>query len=96
MADSSFRRVVINRNATKSNIIGEEMNENMKNDIQIAFNLFKNDKGVINKLKMRTLLFSFAMYKSSPKDINDYISEVYPNQKEFTYEQLLKLVNSKL
>lgn len=95
MADN-YRRVVLNRNSTKSGLPAEEMTEDMKNDIQLAFNIYKNDKGFVNKLKMRTLLFSFAMYKSSPKDINDFIAEYYPNQEEFELEQLIRLVNSKL
>ena len=46
----------------------EEENEipsDLKNDIQLAFDLFKNEKDKISKLKLRTLLFSFVMYKNS-------------------------------
>src|SRR5688500_7419273 len=84
MADVSYRRVSINRNILKSTTAVDEMSEDLKNDLLLAYNLYKNDEGKINKLKLRTLLFSFAMYKSSPKDINDFISEYYPKQDEFT------------
>ena len=51
----------------------KEIPADIKNDIKLAFDLYKNEKNKINKLKLRTLLFSFIMYKSSPSDINDYI-----------------------
>lgn len=77
-------------------INSEEISEDLKNDLMLAFNLYKNDKNIVNKLKMRTLLFSFVMYKSSPKDINDYIAEFYPNKSEYTFNDLCKLVQHKL
>jgi len=36
------------------------------------------------------------MYKSSPKQINDYIGEFFPKQEEFTFENLLTLIYFKL
>ena len=73
-----------------------ELSEDLKDDLLISFNLFKNDKGKVNRLKFRTLLFSSAMYKSSPKDINDFINEYCPKQELFSYEDLLNLVTIKL
>lgn len=96
MTDSSYRKVNILRNNIKSNTNIEEFTEDLKNDLMLAFNLYKNEEGRVNKLKFRTLLFSFAMYKSSPKDINDYIADHFGKQEEFTYENLCKLVFNKL
>lgn len=58
----------------------------------IIFNL-----GKLTKSKLRCLLFSFAMYKSSPSDINLHINEYCENSKkdEFTYDDLCKLVQLK-
>jgi hypothetical protein len=95
MTDNSYRRNQ-NRNTSKNSPIVEEISEDLKNDLLVAFNLYKNEEGLISKLKLRTLLFSFAMYKSAPKDINDFISEYFPKQEEFTFENLLKLVFNKL
>ena len=36
---------------------GEELSIDLKNDIELAFNLFKNENNKINKLKLRTMLF---------------------------------------
>jgi hypothetical protein len=97
MTDGNYKRIsIIQRNSTKSSTTTDELTEDLKNDLILAFNLFKNEEGKVNKLKLRTLLFSFAMYKSAPKDINDYISEYYPKQEEFTFEQLCKLVFNKM
>ena len=38
-----------------------EMPLDIKNDIQLAFNLYKNENNKINKLKLRTIIFSFVM-----------------------------------
>jgi hypothetical protein len=95
MSDNSFRRNQIRNNAKNSPIV-EEISEDLKNDLLVAFNLYKNEEGFISKLKLRTLLFSFAMYKSAPKDINDYIAEFFPKQEQFTFDNLLKLVFNKL
>lgn len=95
MSDNSYRRNP-NRNITKNSPSVEEISEDLKNDLLVAFNLYKNEEGLISKLKLRTLLFSFAMYKSAPKDINDYIAEYFPKQEEFTFDNLLKLVFNKL
>ena len=56
----------------------EELNEDLKNDLLLGFNLFKWSNWMVNKLKLRSMLFSFAMYKSAPADINRYINDVYP------------------
>jgi len=74
----------------------EGMTQDLKHDLLLAFDIYKNDENKINKLKLRTLLFSFAMYKSSAKDINDFISDNFPKQEEFTYNDLCKLVQVKL
>lgn len=75
------------------NILYDDFSSDMKHDLLLAFNIFKNEHNKINKLKLRTLLFSFIMYKSSAKDINEFISEhTNPKQDEFTYDDLCRLV----
>ena len=75
----------------------EEMSVDLKHDIQLGFNLFKNEKNQINKLKLRTLLFSFVMYKSSSGDINQFIEEqTSPDKEFFTFDEVCKLVNFKI
>ena len=74
-----------------------EMPLDIKTDIEIAFNLMKNENNKINKLKLRTLLFSFVMYKYSANDINKYIeSKTSPNQEIFTFDEVCYLINDKL
>lgn len=73
----------------------EELNEDIKNDLFLGFNLMKNNRDKLSKLKLRSLLFNFAMYKSSPNEINDYINEVFPRQDEFSYDDFLRLVTLK-
>ena len=51
----------------------DEIPFELKNDIKIAYDLFKNESNKITKLKLRTLLFSFIMYKYSASEINEYI-----------------------
>ena len=76
---------------------GEELSVDLKNDIELAFNLFKNENNKINKLKLRTMLFSFIMYKSSSSDINQFIEEQTSEDQEFfTFEEVCRLVNYKL
>ncbi len=76
---------------------GEELSIDLKNDIELAFNLFKNENNKINKLKLRTMLFSFIMYKSSSRDINQFIEEQTSEDQEFfTFEEVCRLVNYKL
>lgn len=94
--NDNYGRVSIQRHLSKSNTSNEMLTEDIKNDLLLAFNMYKNDENKINKLKLRTILFSFAMYKAPPKDINEYISEHFPKQEEFTYEELCKLVFYKL
>jgi hypothetical protein len=72
-----------------------EVSNNLKNDLQIAFNLFKNEKNLIPKVKLRTLIYSFLMYKLSPKDINEFIYESFDKQEEFSFEDLINLINPK-
>ena len=74
-----------------------EMPLDIKTDIEIAFNLMKNENNKINKLKLRTLLFSFVMYKYSAYDINKYIeTKTTPNQEIFTFDEVCYLINEKL
>ena len=59
----------------------------VKQDYSKAFDLYKNEKEKINKLKLRTLLFSFCMYKNSASDINEYIeTETDPDKEEFDFD----------
>ena len=69
----------------------------IKNDIQLAFNLYKNENNKINKLKLRTILFSFVMYKFSASDINEFIETRTLKEKElYTFDDLCDLVKEKL
>ena len=69
----------------------------IKNDIQLAFNLYKNENNKINKLKLRTILFSFVMYKFSASDINEFIESRTLKEKElYTFDDLCDLVKEKL
>ena len=74
-----------------------EMSIDVKNDILLAFNLYKNENNKINKLKLRTLLFSFVMYKNSAEEINKYIeNQTKPDQEEFDFDEVCDMVNLKL
>lgn len=74
-----------------------EIPPELKNDIQLAFDLFKNENNKINKLKLRTLLFSFVMYKNSASDINSYIeTQTEPDQEFFSFSEVCDMVNNKL
>ena len=74
-----------------------EMPLDIKTDIQIAFNSMKNESNKINKLKLRTLLFNFVMYKYSANDINNYIeTKTSPEQEIFTFDDVCYLINEKL
>ncbi len=74
-----------------------EMPLDIKTDIQIAFNLMKSENNTINKLKLRTLIFSFIMYKYSALEINEYIeSKTSPDQEIFTFDEVCYLINEKL
>ena len=69
----------------------------LKNDIKIAFDLYKDENNKINKLKLRTLLFSFIMFNCAASEINQYIEEtISPNQEFFTLEDLYTLIKEKL
>ncbi|MCQ2821491.1 MAG: hypothetical protein MJ252_29895 [archaeon] len=76
--------------------IVDELSPDMKHDILLAFNLYKNDAGKITKLKLRSMLFSFVMYKTSPNEINEYIErQTAPDQELFSYEEVCRLVQIK-
>ena len=69
----------------------------IKNDIKLAFDLYKNENNKINKLKLRTILFSFIMYKYSASDINDYIEKGTLEGKElYTFDDVCDLIKEKL
>ena len=69
----------------------------LKNDIQLAFNLYKNENNKINKLKLRTILFSFIMYKYSASDINDFIESRTLKEKElYNFDDVCDLIKEKL
>ncbi len=68
-----------------------------KNDIQLAFNLFKNENNKINKFKLRTILFSFVMYKYSASDINEFIESKTLKEKElYTFDDVCDLIKEKM
>ena len=74
-----------------------EVPVDLQNDLRLAFDLYKNEKDKISKLKLRTLLFSFCMYKNSASDINEYIEkETDPDKEEFDFDVVCILVNQKL
>ena len=75
----------------------DEIPFELKNDIKIAFDLFKNETNKITKLKLRTLLFSFIMFKSSAGEINKYIEDtISPSQELFDLDELYLLIKLKL
>ena len=75
----------------------DEIPFELKNDIKIAYDLFKNESNKITKLKLRTLLFSFIMFKSSAGEINKYIEDtISPTQELFNLEELYLLIKLKL
>ena len=74
-----------------------ELPVDVKNDLKLAFNLYKNEFNKINKLKLRTILFSFVMYKYSSSEINEFIESKTLNDKEFyTFDDVCDLVKEKL
>ena len=72
-----------------------EMSLDLKTAIRIAFDLLKNEKNKINKLKLRILLFSFAMYKYSTNEINEYIEKTYEKQELFSFNDAYDLLMQK-
>ena len=75
----------------------DEITFELKNDIKIAYDLFKNESNKITKLKLRTLLFSFIMFKSSAGEINKYIEDtISPSQELFDLDELYLLIKLKL
>lgn len=80
----------------------EELTEDMKNDIALAFNLLQNENSNLNylekipKIKLRTLLFNFAMYKSAPVEINDFIDQFFPDKEFYSYEDVCELVKNRV
>ena len=79
-----------------------EMPLDIKTDLKIAFDFMKSEKNTINKLKLRTLIFSFVMYKYSAKEINEYIEEqmkelgMSDEQENFTFEELCAIISPRL
>ena len=74
-----------------------DISPDLKNDIRLAFDIFKTKNETINKLKLRTILFSFIMYKNSAGDINKYIDEnTNPEQEEYTFDDVCDLINTKI
>ena len=74
-----------------------DISPDLKNDIRLAFDIFKTKNETINKLKLRTILFSFIMYKNSAGDINKYIDEnTNPEQEEYTFNDVCDLINTKI
>ena len=68
----------------------------IKNDIKLAFNLYKNENNKINRLKLRTILFSFVMYKSSSSEINEFIaSKTASDQEYYSFDDVCDLVKEK-
>ena len=82
--------------------ISSEMPLDIKTDLKIAFNFMKNETNTINRLKLRTLVFSFVMYKYSAKEINEYIEEqmkdlgMSDDQENFTFEELCAIISPRL
>ena len=82
--------------------ISSEMPLDIKTDLKIAFNFMKNETNTINRLKLRTLVFSFVMYKYSAKEINEYIEEqmkdlgMPDDQENFTFEELCAIISPRL
>ena len=79
-----------------------EMPLDIKTDLKIAFDFMKNETNTINRLKLRTLVFSFVMYKYSAKEINEYIEEqmkelgMSDEQENFTFEELCAIISPRL
>ena len=79
-----------------------EMPLDIKTDLKIAFDFMKSEKNTINKLKLRTLIFSFVMYKYSAKDINEYIEDqmkelgMPEDQENFTFDELCTIISDRL
>ena len=74
-----------------------DISPDLKNDIRLAFDIYKTKNDTINKLKLRTILFSFIMYKNSAGEINKDIEEnSKPDQEEFTFDDVCKLINIKI
>ena len=75
----------------------DEIPFELKIDIKIAFDLFKSESNKITKLKLRTLLFCFMMFKSSAAEINRYIEEtISPTQEFFNFDEFSLLIKLKL
>ena len=84
------------------NNISSEMPLDLKTDLKLAFDFMKSDKNTINKLKLRTLIFSFIMYKYSAKEINEYIEDemkelgIPADQENFTFDELCAIISDRL
>ena len=74
----------------------EELPVDIKYYIQLAFNLYKNENNKINRLKLRTILFSFVIYKSSSSKINEFIASKTASDKEYySFDDVCDLVKEK-
>ena len=79
-----------------------EMPLDIETDLKIAFDFMKSEKNTINKLKLRTLIFSFVMYKYSAKEINEYIEDqmkelgMPEDQENFTFDELCTIISDRL
>ena len=74
----------------------KEIPLDVKNDIQLAFDIYKNEKNKVNKLKLRTMLFSFVMYKASASEINSFIESVKGDKELFSFEDVCDLIKKRL
>ena len=87
---------------TKQQNISNEMPLDITTDLKLAFDFMKNENNTINKLKLRTLIFSFIMYKYSAKDINEYIDDqmkelgIPLDQENFTFEETCNIIKERL
>ena len=71
----------------------KEITPDLYNDIEIAFKVFKNDKNKISKTKLRTILYSFILYKSPAREINEIIVEMFQKKEEFSFDDVISIVN---
>ena len=87
---------------TKKENASNEMPLDIKTDIKMAFDFMKSENNTINKLKLRTLIFSFVMYKYSAKEINEYIEDqmkelgMPEDQENFTFDELCTIISDRL
>ena len=74
----------------------KEIPSDIKDDIKLVFDLYKNEYNKISKLKLRTMLFSFIMYKANASEINEYINSRLSDEKEFySFDDVCDLITEK-